>query len=474
MKSVKKGIAYTMLIVLIGSLMSSCMPNMGRKSNQNKETSNAQIIDTLLNDIQNSAYKESKYVQEDVDSETVQWICATYAILTHTNMGDLGVIGGSDGDYGRYTEELADRVTEMLQRSWKITDRKTAVDTIRTLLQKGQRATYKEEAQAMLDSGDMNIDVVEKYGETSEAWRMEAIQKAYERFGENGLDGWDLTRANQVLGFCYYAGYISLEECLDVSLWISNHLQKAFRSWDEIAESYMYGHQFWAKDDATDINSESYRRYESYEELKEMEKDGEGPYAIPFDIELINTWRDDETVEANKARRATETEEKEEVRQAGRITEKDEEGYLTLYHLSKSEVNAKVKLPEGFVENEYSENTFIFAENEEWSASVFYSLYSVREEPDLEELVSAEIEFRQSYEEKFEIIDKGVLEKDGEHEFYMIIERINYGKELQYIGEKWKKDAGEWRKVHVVLTLPVGEEHAKEEMLELLFTGIKM
>ena len=454
--------AYIMLIVIMGSLLSGCMPNMEQESNEDKEPSNAQIIDTLLNDIQNSEYKKSKYVQKDVDSETVQWICATYAILTQTNIGALGVIGGNVDIYASSTAEIDDRVTEMLQRSWKITDRETAVDAIRKLLQKGQRVAYKEEAEAMRESGDMEIDILEKYGETQEAFRMEAIQKAYERFGEKGLDAWDLTRANQVLGFCYYAGYISLEECLDVSLWIAQHLQRAFHSWDEIAASYMYGHQFWAKDDATDINSESYRRYTSYEELKEMGEDG--PYAIPFDIELIDTWSD---VEANKARQ-------EEEYQAARVTQEDEDGYLTLYKYAGSEVNVKLKLPEGFVENDYSDNTFIFANHEERDARVFYTLYSGREKPDLETLISYSTDFLPSSEEEYTIIDTGEVEKDGEYELYILIEHMEYGEEkLQYYCEKWKEEE-EWNTVTIVLDVPRTEASDKDEVLELLFASVKM
>jgi Protein of unknown function (DUF1266). len=186
--------------------------------------------------------------------------------------------------------------------------------------------------------------------------RNQAIQKAYERFGEKGLDAWDLTRANQVLGFCYYAGYISLEECLDVSLWIAQHLQRAFHSWDEIAASYMYGHQFWAKDDAR----------------------------------------------------------------------------------------------------------------------VFYTLYSGREKPDLETLISYSTDFLPSSEEEYTIIDTGEVEKDGEYELYILIEHMEYGEEkLQYYCEKWKEEE-EWNTVTIVLDVPRTEASDKDEVLELLFASVKM
>jgi hypothetical protein len=43
-KRIKKGMAYIMLIVIMGSLLSGCMPNMEQESNEDKEPSNTKGI----------------------------------------------------------------------------------------------------------------------------------------------------------------------------------------------------------------------------------------------------------------------------------------------------------------------------------------------------------------------------------------------------------------------------------------------
>ena len=57
------------------------------------------------------------------------------------------------------------------------------------------------------------------------------------------------------LGDCYLADYINLEECLDLSLPIAKKLQSAFTSWEELADSYIYGYAFWQNETADDVET---------------------------------------------------------------------------------------------------------------------------------------------------------------------------------------------------------------------------
>ena len=91
----------------------------------------------------------------------------------------------------------------------------------------------------------------------------------YTQYGEHGMDGWDYSRALQVLGDCYLADYINLEECLDLSLPIAKKLQSAFTSWEELADSYIYGYAFWQNETADDVETKF--RIQAYAELVEME-----------------------------------------------------------------------------------------------------------------------------------------------------------------------------------------------------------
>ena len=54
-----------------------------------------------------------------------------------------------------------------------------------------------------------------------------------------------------------------------------------------MAESYLYGYSFWKGEGTDDYDSQ--KRWEVYEELKNMES---GPYTVPYDTKLENTWKD--------------------------------------------------------------------------------------------------------------------------------------------------------------------------------------
>ena len=115
--------------------------------------------------------------------------------------------------------------------------------------------------------------------------RYETAYEAYEKYGEAGIDGWDYSRALQILGDCYQAEYINLQECLDMSLPIARKLQETYDSWEGVAESYLYGYSFWKKELPTDYDSQE--RWDIYDELKSMEQ---GPYTLAYDTVLEDTW----------------------------------------------------------------------------------------------------------------------------------------------------------------------------------------
>lgn len=229
-------------------------------------------------------YEESAFTQEDVDSDTVQWFCSAYAIYTHLNKKDLGMIGGTAPE----NEEMhQDAIKRALDSGWGITDHESAVSKANWLFSGGHRKKYKQLLKEM-----------KKYGllkQTKEQVEDEAAMKgadideyvaayeAYHEFGETALDAWDYCRLLQILGDCCQADYISLEECLDVSLEAAKKLQDTFDSWEDVCKSYLYGYFYWSHDSV-----QTEWRWEIYEELKEME---DGPFSVPYDTELTVSWK---------------------------------------------------------------------------------------------------------------------------------------------------------------------------------------
>ena len=343
-------------------------------------------------------YKPASFEQRDVNSDTIRWMCSAYAIYSAYNDKSLEVVGGLAGDDREWYRE---EVKEALAGGWGIYDRKDVEDTLEDLLEEGHRKQYKEAVSELkkaeileLSSGEAMVEIA-GYDSLSEeeVCKYQTAYEAYQKYGENGIDGWDYCRALQILGDCYQAEYINLEECLDLSLPIAQELQKTYENWDGVAESYLYGYSFWKGERTDDYDSQ--KRWEVYEELKNMES---GPYTVPYDTKLENTWKD--------GAKAKEKEDKDDAKA----------GYVSVKAGELGEV--KVRLPEDYVwQEDFDSSTGMVLfekENPEGGVdlSVSYKLRSKKEFPDMVEMeeesaLSKEKTRRESAE------GKGVFESSG-------------------------------------------------------------
>lgn len=343
-------------------------------------------------------YKPASFEQRDVNSDTIRWMCSAYAIYSAYNDKSLEVVGGLAGDDREWYRE---EVKEALAGGWGIYDRKDVEDTLEDLLEEGHRKQYKEAVSELkkaeileLSSGEAMVEIA-GYDSLSEeeVCKYQTAYEAYQKYGENGIDGWDYCRALQILGDCYQAEYINLEECLDLSLPIAQELQKTYENWDGVAESYLYGYSFWKGERTDDYDSQ--KRWEVYEELKNMES---GPYTVPYDTKLENTWKD--------GAKAKEKEDKDDAKA----------GYVSVKAGELGEV--KVRLPEDYVwQEDFDSSTGMVLfekENPEGGVdlSVSYKLRSKEEFPDMvkmeeESALSKEKTRRESAE------GKGVFESSG-------------------------------------------------------------
>ena len=343
-------------------------------------------------------YKPASFEQRDINSDTIRWMCSAYAIYSAYNDKSLEVVGGLAGDDREWYRE---EVKEALAGGWGIYDRKDVEDTLEDLLEEGHRKQYKEAVSELkkaeileLSSGVAMVEIA-GYDSLSEeeVCKYQTAYEAYQKYGENGIDGWDYCRALQILGDCYQAEYINLEECLDLSLPIAQELQKTYENWDGVAESYLYGYSFWKGERTDDYDSQ--KRWEVYEELKNMES---GPYTVPYDTKLENTWKD--------GAKAKEKEDKDDAKA----------GYVSVKAGELGEV--KVRLPEDYVwQEDFDSSTGMVLfekENPEGGVdlSVSYKLRSKEEFPDMVEMeeesaLSKEKTRRESAE------GKGVFESSG-------------------------------------------------------------
>ncbi len=230
-------------------------------------------------------------VQSDVESDTIQWFNATYAVLTENNDNDRTLVGGMERNL---TNAVFMRY--QLYTGWGIESRTDADATIAWLFDEGHREEIEELIDALSEGGLLDVEeedfddfAEENFGQfgSETVNRLKTVYICNKECGENGILAWDLCRINQVAAWCYVAGYYSLEESLEIQLLNSGELQAAFDSWDDMMESYLYGFQYWVGDaDHAEYGVTSERRniYNSLKELKD------GPYSMDFDMELSRSW----------------------------------------------------------------------------------------------------------------------------------------------------------------------------------------
>lgn len=235
---------------------------------------------------------ESSLKQSDVECDTLQWFNATYAMFTYDSDGDYHLVGGYSDESG-YVDSY---VTNGLEQSWGITDRISAISSIAWLAIEGHASNYVEMIQTMdaLDLLDYNESdlrtqtaAIAQLAELSEEESAQLVEyyvllkNVYDTCGENGIDAWDYCRIMQLSGSCYYAGYITLEECLTIQLATATAIQNEFDSWDTMNDSYLEGYGFWYPSAAI------YREW-AYQKLQDEE---DCPFkTLDFNMKLEKFW----------------------------------------------------------------------------------------------------------------------------------------------------------------------------------------
>ncbi len=244
-------------------------------------------LETLKSCIASFEEKEEKIAKITAPlSDTLLWFNGTYALITTKNMGNLSLVGGYENN-----DTTKQMISTALQSSWDVTDKASADETLKWLLEEGHNSDLlKSYADYELDSYTREelIEVLEE----SQITGMDAViilleYDAVKKFGDKAILAWDLSRAMQLSAWYYLAGYYTYEEAMDQSLEIAQLLQKTYTSWDEMIESYMYGFQYWNEDDISDTSSDSYERKQMYEQLKTKEG---SPYQLDWNITLTKEW----------------------------------------------------------------------------------------------------------------------------------------------------------------------------------------
>lgn len=234
-----------------------------------------------------SKFEETVPEEEDATTveltDTVRWFNASYAVLTEVNGWDYNRFAGLPAN-----EESMELEQQSLKEWWDVTDRTSADETLDWVLTEGHRTGFVENMSYLQEAGiedvaeeDRAAFVLEYFNVDAEgAQQIADAYLFYEQYGPNAIDGWDYCRAMNLLSFYYLAGYYNEQEALDKSLEIAQTMQPLFTSWDELADSYLRGYEYWAEESSDE-------RRAVYDDLKSRD---DNPYAVDYNTALEKTW----------------------------------------------------------------------------------------------------------------------------------------------------------------------------------------
>ena len=100
------------------------------------------------------------------------------------------------------------------------------------------------------------------------------LDEMREKYPEQGMLAWDLVRTLSIVGGAYMGGAMKYENAAELALEACRRLQQSFSSWDDVAENYTLGYQYWRGRRSTD-------RLKYYKKLRKT-----WVYDIPWDTPL--------------------------------------------------------------------------------------------------------------------------------------------------------------------------------------------
>ena len=173
---------------------------------------------------------------DDVSADLISWLCATNAVQSKINGLDITVIGGMQRD-----DENLDWLAGGLEAGWHVTDRESLLEQVDKL------------------TGFDGID---------------------------SDDGWDMSRAEQILAQGYCLGYLEFDEYLEYAIPLGRLIQKRFSDWDSFGDNYLKGYMNWISKGGFGFSGDIQERLDWHQYFVTCGEYYTGPYAVDFDMEL--------------------------------------------------------------------------------------------------------------------------------------------------------------------------------------------
>lgn len=195
----------------------------------------------------------SKKSAEQVSTLNPQqkWALATSALPKKANDWKLDIMGGGNAE-----AEHVDDLRTMLKDDWEVVDHNTAVNMLKFLRESGHREEFDNMVREISQMNDADFkNLLYEYSKQPEVRKqLEFVRKNINVSSEKSIKAWDYCRLIYVAECSCRAGYLTEKEAWQEILSAAKVIQSTFSSWDDMANNYLLGREFWAGERSTIMN----------------------------------------------------------------------------------------------------------------------------------------------------------------------------------------------------------------------------
>jgi hypothetical protein len=187
------------------------------------------------------------------------WAVATTAVIASRNGERLDMLAP-----GARNDSSMAETRRILHDWWSIDHRADLLRVLDDLDRKGHRAEFQRVGSSLLAMTEEQFQkaLLAARNRPEVVRRMKLTRRHYQRYGRNGLVGWDYGRYIMLCRWGYLVGFLTEDEAWRRIMPAARAIQGAFRSWAELGEDYLAGREFWSPEEM-DRTGQIYRNIEA-------------------------------------------------------------------------------------------------------------------------------------------------------------------------------------------------------------------
>ncbi|MFT4104973.1 MAG: DUF1266 domain-containing protein [Lacrimispora sp.] len=225
-------------------------------------------------------------------TDTMLWLNGTYAGIIMENGGDIFSYGARKMPFQLFNRKL-ERTS--LKVWWGIRGTAELLEQIEDKSGEGGLHCFFDEVMSRKElmelpkekfDEEIQRELHEEDSEYQEniIQKMQIIREMSQEKKRPTIIAYDYCRAIMLCIRGYACGYIPFERSIGMAIVIAKKLQKHFRSWDEMNESYLTGYEYWLRQ-YKEVDQSLEDRIKATDEVRDLEN---SPFNLPWDMELCH------------------------------------------------------------------------------------------------------------------------------------------------------------------------------------------